>query len=162
MRIARRSGECAHASPRSELVYQAHRCLIQDCFACSFLAAISDFVRPLLEAKRAPPGFSRRPNGRRFRFRSATLREIENASAARRRPKQPGHAELVRYCGDRESDDLVELRNRVGFAASRTQRVVGSKTYDAAIHSSAVAIVVPPEQPSAVNLKFPSYRRESS
>ena len=72
------------------------------------------------------------------------------------------HAELVRYCRDRASDDLVELRNRVGFAASRTQRVVGSKTYDAAVHSSAVAIDVPPEQPSAVNLKFPSYRRESS
>src|SRR5438445_8861502 len=39
------------------------------------------------------------------------------------------HAELVRYCRDRASDDLVELRNRVGFAASRTRRVIGSKTY---------------------------------
>src|SRR6266853_7001118 len=39
------------------------------------------------------------------------------------------HAELVRYCRDRASADLVELCNRVGFAASRTRRMVGSKTY---------------------------------
>jgi hypothetical protein len=36
-----------------------------------------------------------------------------------------------KYCRDRDSDDRVELRNRVGFAASRTQRVVSSKPYHA-------------------------------
>src|SRR5207244_1603519 len=44
LRIACRSGECAHASPRSELVYYALRCLIQDCFTCGSLAAISDLL----------------------------------------------------------------------------------------------------------------------